>query len=167
MPCHQLKWRRRALFSSVYSCISGQTCLLRYNWLWFPRECDGTRGVKRPITTALGFQVSTVSWWSTHSCLAFILHWLRYQQPRKVFWEEQVSATRKSCTIYLNASDSIHVVHIYANIFVHKETFTIIRCTRDSLSTTNLTGPDTSHSWQLRNGCFVPRFGEPNMYQQW
>ena len=90
MPSHRRKWRRHALFSSVYtwkrqySCISGRTCLLWYDWLRFLRECDCTRGVKRPITTAPSFQVSTVSWWSIHSCLAFILHSFCSRQPCKI-----------------------------------------------------------------------------------
>ena len=46
---HRRKWRRRALFSSVYawerqySYIFGRTHLLWYDWLRFPRECDSTR----------------------------------------------------------------------------------------------------------------------------
>jgi len=172
MLSHRRKCRRRALFSSVYawehqySCISSRTRLLQYDWLWFLRECDGTRGVKRPITTAPGFQVSTVSWWSIHSCPAFILHSLHSRQPRKVSLRGASLSNQKVLPPYIWTCRIVFMSYAFVQTFLFtKEHLPFSRLTRDSPSIVNLTGPDTSHSCQPRNGSFVPWFGERNMYQ--
>ena len=87
--------------------------------------------VKRPITIAPGFEVTIVSWWSKSlkfSLLSsFYPTFTSLSATTQGLFERRKSQQPKSPTIvYLNASDSIHVVRICANIFVHKGTFTII-----------------------------------------
>ena len=73
MSSHQCKWRGHALFWSAYgwehqcSFISGQTCLLWYDRLRFPRECDGTQGEAQQLENkSLSCLALESLWWCEH-----------------------------------------------------------------------------------------------------
>jgi hypothetical protein len=100
-----------------YSCISSQTRLLRYDWLRFLRECDSSRGVKRPITTAPGFQVS-MSWWSIHFYPAFILHSLCSRQLRKASLREASLSNQKVLSPYIWMHWIVFMSYAFVQIFL-------------------------------------------------
>jgi hypothetical protein len=81
------------------------------------------------------------------------------------FFESSKSRQPESpTTVYLNRR-IIFVSYVFVQTFSFTKEHLPLSCwTHDSSSIVNLTGPDTSHSFQPRNGCFVPRFGEPNTY---
>ena len=100
-------------------------------------------------------------WWSIHSCPAFILYSLHSRQPRKVSLRGASLGNQKVLPPYIWTCRIVYVLYTFMQTFLFtKEHIPLSCCTCDSQSIVNLTRMDTSHSWQPRNGCFVPRFGE-------